>query len=84
MLVGIVYSYACTFDDKLIGGALYVITFVDDHLSRNVWVISMRTKYYAFDIFKTFYVKVETETCKLLKSLYSHNEGEIISNMFNE
>lgn len=48
---------------KTLGGALYFVTFIDDH-SRKVWAFALKFKDQVLDLFKHFYIKVERETGK--------------------
>ena len=59
------------------GGALYFVTFIDDH-SRKVWAYTLKTKDQVLDVFKYFQAKVERETGKKLKCVRSDNGGEYI------
>ena len=59
------------------GGALYFVTFIDDH-SRKVWAYTLKTKDQVLDVFKYFQAKVERETGKRLKCVRSDNGGEYI------
>ena len=58
-----------------LGGALYYVTFIDDH-SRKVWAYALKSKYQVLDVFKDFHVKVERQTSKQLKSVKADNGGE--------
>ena len=61
--------------DKSIGGALYFVTFIDDH-SRKVWAFFLKSKDQVLDVFKEFHAKVERETGRKLKSVRADNDGE--------
>ena len=58
-----------------LGGALYYVTFIDDH-SRKVWAYALKSKDQVLDVFKVFQVKVERQTSKQLKSVKADNCGE--------
>jgi transposase InsO family protein len=60
---------------KTLGGALYYVTFIDDH-SRKVWAFALKTKNQVLDMFKVFHIKVERETEKQLKCVRADNGGE--------
>ena len=58
-----------------LGGALYYVTFIDDHL-RKVWAYALKSKDQVLDVFKFFHVKIERQTDKQLKSVKVDNYGE--------
>ena len=60
---------------KTLGGALYFVTFIDDH-SRKVWATALKTKDQVLYVFKEFHAKIERETGKQLKSVCTDNGGE--------
>jgi len=60
---------------KTLGGALYYVTFIDDH-SRKVCVFALKTKDQVLDVFKAFHMKIERETGKQLKCVRANNGGE--------
>ena len=43
-----------------LGGALYYVTFIDDH-SRKMWAYALKSKDQVLDVFKDFHVKVERQ-----------------------
>ena len=51
-----------------LGGALYYVTFIDDH-SRNVWAYALKSKDHVLNVSKDFHVKVERQTDKQFKSI---------------
>ena len=55
-----------------LGGALYYVTFIDDH----VWVYALKSKDQVLDVFEDFHVKVERQIGKQLKSVRAHTNGE--------
>jgi hypothetical protein len=59
---------------KTLGGALYFITFIDDH-SRKVWAYTLRTKDQVLNVFKHFQAMAERETDRQLKCARSNNGG---------
>lgn len=62
---------------RSLGGALYFVTFIDDH-SRKTWIYTLKMKDQVFDVFKQFYALVERQTRKKLKCIRSDNGGEYI------
>ena len=68
---------------SLWGGALYFISFVDDH-SRKLWVYLLKSKDEAFAAFKRYHAFVTTQTGRKLKCLRTDNGGELTSGEFNK
>ena len=62
-ILDLVHVDVCTMQSNTLGGALYFVTFIDDH-SRNMWPYALKSKYQVLDVFKDFHVKVERETSK--------------------
>ena len=62
---------------RTLGGALYFVTFIDDH-SRKVWAYTLKTKDQVLDVFKHFQANIERETGRQLKCVRSDNGGEYI------
>jgi len=60
-ILDLVHTNVCTMNTKSLGGALYYVTFIDDH-SRKVWVFALKTKDQVRDVFKVFHMKIERET----------------------
>ena len=54
----LVHTDVCTMQSNTLGGALYYVTFIDDH-SRKVWAYALKSKDQVLDVFKDFHVKVE-------------------------
>ena len=50
-----------TMQTRTVGGALYFVTFIDDH-SRKVWGFSLKTKDQVLNVFKEIHAKLEIET----------------------
>ena len=74
----LIHSDVCgPMSTKTIGGALYFVTFIDDH-SRKLWCYAMKTKDEVSEIFQSFHVEIERETGRTLKCLRSDNGGEYI------
>jgi transposase InsO family protein len=74
-ILDLVHIDVCTMNTKTLGGALYYMTFIDDH-SRKVWVFALKTKDQVLDVFKVFHMKVERETGRQLKCVQADNGGE--------
>ncbi|KAL4383727.1 hypothetical protein GQ457_15G024680 [Hibiscus cannabinus] len=64
----------CSMNEKSMGGALYFVTFIDDH-SRKVWIYLLKTKDQVLEAFKEFHAKVERQTGRKLKCVRSDNGG---------
>ena len=62
---------------RIIRGALYFVTFINDHL-RKMWFYTLRLKDQVLDMFKQFYTLVERETRKKLKCIQIDNKGEYL------
>ena len=63
---------------KSLGGHLYYVKFIDDHL-RKTWVYLMKTKDEVFTKFQEFKVEVKNLTERRIKILRSDNGGEYTS-----
>jgi hypothetical protein len=74
-ILDLVHTDVCPMNTKTLGGALYYVTFIDDH-SRKVWAFALKTKDQVLDVFKIFHMKVERETGKQLKCVRADNGGE--------
>lgn len=68
---------------KILKGEHYFILFIDDYM-RMAWVMFLKHKSKAFEIFKAFKALVENETDLKIKCLIFENGGESTSNEFNE
>ena len=64
--------------EKLLGGHLYYVTFIDDNY-RKTRLYLLKTKYEVFDRFKEFKSEVETIIERKIKTLRSNNGGEYTS-----
>lgn len=64
-------------------GVRYVLCFIDDH-SRKAWAYFLKEKSEAFNYFKEFKKRVETETEKLIKCLKTDLGEEYTSTEFSE
>ena len=77
-MLKLVHSDLCgPFKVRSHGGALYFVTFIDDH-SRKLWVFPLKSKDQVLDVFKSFQALVERQTGKTLKCIRSDNGGEYI------
>lgn len=65
-----------------INGLRYILCFIDDY-SRKAWVYFLKEKSDAFNQFKLFKKRVETETGKNIKCLRTDRGGEYTSNEFS-
>ena len=65
------------------GGALYVLTFIDDY-SRFVYVYLLAAKSQVFERFKAFRAMVETQTDCKIKCIRIDNGGEYTNHRFNK
>ncbi|KAK1433672.1 hypothetical protein QVD17_10587 [Tagetes erecta] len=64
------------------GRKRYVLSFIDD-FSRKAWCYLLAEKSEAFECFKIFKRKVETETGSIIKTLRTDRGGEFTSDRFN-
>lgn len=64
-------------ENKSIGGAKYVLTFIDDH-SRKIFVYFLKEKLEVYDRFIEFQAMVEKETGNKIEALRSDNGTECI------
>ena len=64
------------------GGKKYFITFIDDY-SRKTWVYIHQEKSEAFNIFKSFKARVENETGRTIKNLWTDHGEEYFSKVFD-
>jgi hypothetical protein len=71
----IVHTDVCPMTEKSLSGALYFVTFIDDH-SRKIFMYVLRNNWKVLDVFKEFHAKVERETGSKLKRVRSDNSGE--------
>jgi hypothetical protein len=65
-VLDIVHTDVFSMTGKSLGGALYFVTFIDDH-SRKIFLYVLRNKSQVLDVFKEFHAKVERETDMKLK-----------------
>ena len=57
-VLDLVHTDLCSMGDRTLGGALYFVTFVDDHF-RKLWTYALKTKDQVFEVFKHFVAEVE-------------------------
>ena len=74
-ILDLVHTDVCSMSERSIGGALYFVTFIDDH-SRKVWLHLLKSKDQVLDAFKEFHALVERETGRKIKCVRSDNGGE--------
>jgi hypothetical protein len=74
-MLDLVHIDLCSMGDKIIGGALYFVTFVDDH-SKKLWVYSPKINDKVLNVLKQWVVEVKRETKKKLKYTWLDNIGE--------
>ena len=74
-ILDLVHTDVFTMQSNTLGGALYCVTFIDDH-SRKVWAYALKSKGQVLDAFKDFHVKVERQIDKQLKYVRADNDGE--------
>jgi len=74
--------YVCSFPEKSIGGAKYIVSFIDDY-SRKAFVYLMKNKDEVFNLFIDFKTYVERQTGKVLKAVVTDNGGEYLGRFEN-
>ena len=60
-VIDLIHIDVCTMQTRIVGGALYFVTFIDDH-SRKVWGFALQTKDHMLDSFKELHAILEKET----------------------
>ena len=60
-VIDLIHIDVFTMKNRTVGGALYFVTFIDDH-SRKVWGFSLKTKDQVLNVFKEIHAKLEIET----------------------
>ena len=60
-VIDLIHIDVCTMQTRTIGGALYFMTFIDDH-SIKVWGFALKTKNWGLDSFKELHARLERET----------------------
>ena len=75
-ILDLVHSDLCgPMKTRSLGGALYFVTFIDDH-SRKTWVYTLKRKDQVLDVFKKFQALVERQIGKKLRCIRTDNGGE--------
>ena len=74
-VLDLIHTNVCSMPTKILGGALYFVTFVDDH-SWKLWAFALKSKDQVFYIFKEFYASVEIEKRKKLRCIRIDNDGK--------
>ena len=82
-LLELVHTDVCEMPTVSLGGAKYILSFIDD-ATRKVWVYTLKRKSDTFTTFTKFVALVENETGKKLKALRSDNGEEYLSKEFQE
>ncbi|KAH9781907.1 retrovirus-related pol polyprotein from transposon TNT 1-94-like protein [Citrus sinensis] len=67
--------------DMSMGGAKYMVTFIDDYF-RRCWVYPIKKKSDVFPVFKEYKARVELESGKKIKCLRTDNSGEYTNGGF--
>ena len=70
-----IHTDICIMQNRLVGGTLYFVTFIDDCL-RKMCVFALKSKDQVLDIFKFFHTYVERGTRRKLKCVKVDNGGE--------
>ena len=60
-VIDLIHTDVCTVQTRIVGGALYFVTFIDDQ-SRKVWGFALQAKDHALDSFKELHARLERET----------------------
>ena len=60
-VLDLIHADVCIMQTRTLGGALYFVTFIDDH-SRKVWAFALKSKDQVLEIFKYFHAQIERET----------------------
>ena len=74
-ILDLVHTDVCSMSERSIGGALYFVTFIDDH-SRKVWLHLLKSKDQVLDAFKEFHALMECKIGRKIKNIRSNNGGE--------
>ena len=73
-ILDLAHSDICESPDISMGGAKYLVTFIDDY-SRRCWVYLIKKKSDVFSVFKQYKAWVELESGKRIKCLRTDNGG---------
>src|SRR5262249_16020150 len=74
-VLDLVHADVCYMKDRSIGGALYFVTFIDDH-SRKFCTYALKSKDQVLNVFKQYHSRVERETRRKLICVRADNGGE--------
>ncbi|KAH9697272.1 glycine--tRNA ligase 1 [Citrus sinensis] len=80
-ILDLIHSNVWESSDMSMGGAKYMVTFIDDY-SRRCWVYPIKKKSYVFPMFKKYKARVELESRKKIKYLRTDNGGEYTDGEF--
>ncbi|KAH9714593.1 hypothetical protein KPL71_020713 [Citrus sinensis] len=80
-ILDLIHSDVWESPDISMGGAKYMVTFIDDY-SRRCWVYPIKKKSDVFIVFKEYKARVELESGKKIKCLRTDNGGEYTDGEF--
>ncbi|KAH9705857.1 hypothetical protein KPL70_012031 [Citrus sinensis] len=80
-ILDLIHSDVWESPDISMGGAKYIVTFIDDY-SRRCWVYPIKKKSDVFSVFKEYKARVELESGKRIKCLRTDNGGEYTGDEF--
>ncbi|KAH9760757.1 Integrase catalytic domain-containing protein [Citrus sinensis] len=80
-ILDLIHSDIWESPDISMGGAKYMVTFIDDY-SRRCWVYPIKKKSDVFPVFKEYKARVELESGKKIKCLRTDNGGEYTDGEF--
>ncbi|KAH9726512.1 hypothetical protein KPL70_008282 [Citrus sinensis] len=80
-ILDLIHSDVWESPDISMGGAKYMVTFIDDY-SRRCWVYLIKKKSDVFPVFKEYKARVELESGKKIKCLRTDNGGEYTDGEF--
>ena len=66
-VIDLIHTDVCTMQTRIVGGALYFVTFIDDQYSIKVWGFALKSKDQMLDAFKELLARIERETRRKLK-----------------
>ena len=80
-ILDLVHSDIWKSPDISMGGAKYMVTFIDYYF-RRYWVYPIKKKSDVFSVFKEYKARVELESSKRIKCLRTNNGGEYTNDEF--
>ncbi|KAH9679836.1 hypothetical protein KPL71_026295 [Citrus sinensis] len=80
-ILDLIHSDVWESPDISMGGAKYMVTFIDDY-SKRCWVYPIKKKSDVFPVFKEYKARVELESGKKIKCLRTDNGGEYTDGEF--